>query len=113
MSRMTEDRKTPSKTEEEKLNEAYLEDIQKFKEENLLSEARQRKIMKRGKWRARFVTALHAIGIFLLLSFVSSMLSFFYYSSISTIPITHSDTFQMVITYTTKLTTAYEFSMTI
>lgn len=106
---MTEDRKTPSKTEEEKLNEAYLEDIQKFKEENLLSEARQRKIMKRGKWRARFVTALHAIGIFLLLSFVTSMLTFFYYSSQSPIPIKQGEKLQRVIDYTHMITDPYGF----
>jgi hypothetical protein len=41
---------------------------------------KQQRIMKFAKWKARFQTALMAIGLFLLFSFFSSILTLMYYS---------------------------------
>ena len=41
---------------------------------------KQQKIMRRAKWKARLQTAFTVIGIFLLFSFVSAVLTGFYYS---------------------------------
>ncbi|MBS4200909.1 anti-sigma factor [Bacillus sp. FJAT-49732] len=45
-----------------------------------INENKQKKILKRSKWKARFQTALTALGIFILVMIVSSMLTAVYYS---------------------------------
>ncbi|MRH41380.1 hypothetical protein GH741_01675 [Aquibacillus halophilus] len=60
----------------------YLEDTKTtertFKSSN--NDKRQKKILKRGKWKARIQTALTALAIFILFTIVSSVFTSIYYS---------------------------------
>lgn len=96
----------------EKKSRDYEAYIKEFKEESYLNEEKQRKIIRRGKWRARFVIAFQVIGIFLLLSFVTSILTFFYYSSQSPIPFKQGEKLKRVIDYTYTITDPYGFAGT-
>ena len=73
---------TPEQMEEvekelEKL-EKYLEVIDEEKEEKATNSnvdiKKQQRIMKRAKWKARFQTALMAIGLFIVFTIVSSII---------------------------------------
>lgn len=65
-----------------------LEKYQEFLEENNteqmkdfnFNEKRQQKILKRSKWKARLQTAFFALGVVLVFTFVSSILTAVYYS---------------------------------
>ncbi|WP_066307573.1 anti-sigma factor [Bacillus sp. FJAT-29814] len=65
-----------------------LEKYQEFLEENNteqmkdfnINEKRQQKILKRSKWKARLQTAFFALGVVLVFTFVSSILTAVYYS---------------------------------
>ncbi|MFD2043455.1 anti-sigma factor [Ornithinibacillus salinisoli] len=57
-----------------------LEDDTDKQPTTILSNKKQKKIMKRGKWKARIQTAFTAIGIFIIFTIVSSILTAIYYS---------------------------------
>jgi hypothetical protein len=65
-----------------------LEEYQEFLEENNpeqmkdfnLNEKRQQKILKRSKWKARLQTAFFALGVVVVFTFVSTILTAVYYS---------------------------------
>jgi Sigma factor regulator C-terminal/Sigma factor regulator N-terminal len=65
-----------------------LEKYQEFLEENETeekkdlnsNEKKQQKILRRSKWKARLQTAFAALGIFLILTIISSLLTAMYYS---------------------------------
>ncbi|TFJ93406.1 anti-sigma factor [Lentibacillus salicampi] len=48
--------------------------------ESAISNKKQRRIVRKGKWKARFQTALTALGIFMLIIILSSVLTAVYYS---------------------------------
>jgi len=64
-------------------------------------EKKQIRILKRSKWRARFQTALTALGIFILVMFVSTILTAIYYSWGEP---DRADVFAKVIDYTLAVT---------
>ena len=77
--------------EEAKEIEKELEDMEKYLEEtnkvNMgrltstdIPEKKQKKIMRFAKWKARFQTAFMVIGLFMLFSFASTILTMIYYS---------------------------------
>jgi len=66
-----------------------------------INENKQLKILKRSKWKARFQTALTALGIFILVVIVSSILTAAYYSWGTP---DRGDVFAKVIDYTLAVT---------
>lgn len=99
---MTEDHK-------KKVENSYMKDMKKTYRETSLSGDKQKKIMKRSKWGARLATAFHAIGIVVILTFVTTMLTFFYYHSQSPIPIKQGEKLERLIDYTYMITDPYGF----
>ncbi|MBS4196080.1 anti-sigma factor [Bacillus sp. FJAT-49870] len=69
-----------------------------------INEKKQIKILKRSKWKARFQTALTALGIFILVMIVSSILSAVYYSWGEP---DRADVIAKVIDYTLTVTEPY------
>lgn len=86
--------------------ETYQEllDGKKSQAVNPINENKQIKILKRSKWKARFQTALTALGIFILVMIVSTILTAIYYSWGKP---DRSDIFAKVIDYTLTVTEPY------
>src|SRR5699024_12127363 len=66
----------------------------------------QRRIIKKGKWKARLQTAFTALGIFLLFAFISALFTNFYYSWGAS---GKSEEFKEVIDYTLTITDPYGY----
>jgi hypothetical protein len=60
--------------------EAYQEYLQENGEPNRADDAKQVKILRRGKWKARFQTALTALSLFIVFTIVSGILTNVYYA---------------------------------
>ncbi|MFS0784444.1 anti-sigma factor [Bacillus sp. 1P06AnD] len=65
--------------------EKYLEIIEEEKQGKFtntkVNMKKQQRIMKRGKWKARFQTALMVIGLFIIFTIVSAILTMVYYTT--------------------------------
>ncbi|MCM3766406.1 anti-sigma factor [Neobacillus niacini] len=91
-----------------------LEKYQEFLEENNteqmkdfnINEKRQQKILKRSKWKARMQTAFFALGVVLVFTFVSSILTAVYYSWGKPDRV---DVFRNIIDYTLTVTDPYGY----
>ncbi len=103
---------TPEQMEEvekelEKL-EKYLEVMDEEKEEKATNSnvdiKKQQRIMKRAKWKARFQTALMAIGLFIAFTIVSSIVTMAYYSMGNP---DRGETLRNVIDYSLTVTNPY------
>src|SRR5699024_8119039 len=66
----------------------------------------QRKVIKKGKWKARLQTAFTALGIFLLFAFNSAFFTNAYYSWGTPVK---SEEFKEVIDYTLAITNPYGY----
>ena len=89
-----------------------LESYQEFLEENdtqgmkdsNINETKQKKILRRSKWKARLQTAFSALGIILLFTIISSFLTAGYYSWGNP---DRADVFRNVIDQTLTVTNPY------
>lgn len=76
----------------------------KTSKELSISNRKQHRIVRKGKWRARFQTALTALGIFVLFTILSSILTSVYYSWGQP---DRSDEFREMIDHTLTITNPY------
>ncbi|MEC5423924.1 anti-sigma factor [Virgibacillus sp. C22-A2] len=91
-----------------------LESYQEFLEETktiesngtTINEKKKQKILRRGKWKARLQTAITALGIFLLFTIVSSILTAIYYSWGSP---DRLDVYRSIIDHTLTVTEPYGY----
>ncbi|GIO25828.1 anti-sigma factor [Ornithinibacillus bavariensis] len=91
-----------------------LETYQEYLEENTseestdyrMNEQKQRKILRLSKWKARFQTAFTALGILILLTIVSSVLTSVYYGWGKP---DRSEVFRNIIDYTLTVTNPYGY----
>lgn len=90
----------------EKLQET-LEENQKMKvTSSAISDKKMQRIMRRSKWKARLQTAFSALGLLLLLTIVSTLLTSVYYSWGKP---DRMDVFRNVIDYTLTVTDPYGY----
>lgn len=80
----------------------YLEENEKVENNNArMKDTKRSKILRRGKWKARFQTAFFALGLFLIFTIVSSVLTAIYYSWGTP---DRSDVYRNIIDYTLTIT---------
>ncbi|MDW7650644.1 MAG: anti-sigma factor [Bacillota bacterium] len=99
--------------EEEQAFEKELENLEllqqrldKKQQPSLHSRDEEKKILKRGKWKARLQTAVLALSFIIIGTVVSGILTGVYYASGNP---SRTDTFYNVISYTHKITDPYAF----
>lgn len=90
-----------------------LETYQSFLDQSLedtsnqsIDEKKQKRIMRRGKWRARINTTLYVFGLFILISFVSSIITAVYYAWGTP---DRSEVYQNIIDHTLTITDPYGY----
>jgi hypothetical protein len=86
--------------------QSMLENMSEEKAEAAPDRKLQRKVIKKGKWKARLQTAFTALGIFLLFAFISSLFTNAYYSWGTP---GKSEEFKEVIDHTLTITDPYGY----